>query len=701
MTRRHLTLALAAASLLAACGKMLSAILRPDIAEARWSLRPALWAGLAGLAVLLAADSVPAQERTEKPPLHGQEWMAITGKPLGATAGAKIFERGGNAVDAACAMIAATATMWDTLHWGGETQALIWHPVEKRVIAINALGVAPSGATVEFFRSRGMLYPPEHGPLAAVTPGTPGGILVMLAEYGKLSLAEVLAPAITLADGYPIEAQTADAIERNKAKIKEWPDSARVMLPHAIKPGAPHAARGNGPAAAGREAPRAGEIFRQPELAATLRKLVEAEQRALKRGATRQQAIMAAYERFYRGDIAAEFAGAVQTAGGLITREDLARWQVKIEASRSTTYRGVEVHKLDTWVQGPVMLQALNILEQFDLKSMGYNSARYLHTLYQAMNLSFADRDFYYGDPAFPPEEPIAGLLSKDYARARAVLIGERNDPRMGPGDPYPFQGGVNPYADLLRAWPPAPTPTSPAPTSPTPTGTAPRPYTPSGVAPPTARLGDSPPTADGPWPDDHQAFYRGTTSVVAADKDGWLVAVTPSGGWVPAVIAGKTGIGLSQRLQSFVLDPRENPFNVLEPGKRPRATLTPALALRDGKPWLAFAVQGGDSQDQNLLQFFLNRVEFGMTPQQAAEAANMNSFQLRDSFGDHASKPGRMLLDDEVPRWVRSDLVSRGYTLEFQPRTAGPITAIEVDAVNGTLWGGVSNHGEDHGVAW
>jgi len=642
----------------------------------------------AAFIAVLACWPLAAQDRTEKPPLHGQEWMAITGKPLGATAGAKMFERGGNAIDAACAMIAATATMWDTLHWGGETQALLWHPVEKRVIAINALGVAPTGATVEFFRSRGMAYPPEHGPLAAVTPGTPGGLLVMLAEYGKLSLAEVLAPAIVLADGYPIEAQTADAIERNKAKIKEWPDSARIMLPHASKPRAP--------AAAGRETPRAGEIFRQPELAATLRRLVEAEQRALKRGASRKQAIMAAYERFYRGDIAVEFAGAVQAAGGLITREDLSRWQVKIEASRSVTYRGVEVHKLDTWVQGPVMLQALNILEQFDLKSMGYNSARYLHTLYQAMNLSFADRDFYYGDPAFPPEEPISGLLSKDYARARAVLIGEHNDPRMGPGDPYPFQGGVNPHADLLRAWPPAPAPASPAPA-----GTAPRPYTPSGVAPPTARLGHAPPTARAAMADDHEAFYRGTTSVVAADKDGWLVAVTPSGGWVPAVIAGKTGIGLSQRLQSFVLDPRENPFNVLEPGKRPRATLTPALALREGKPWLAFAVQGGDSQDQNLLQFFLNRVEFGMTPQQAAEAANMNSFQLRDSFGDHASKPGRMLLDDEVPRWVRNDLVSRGYTLEFQSRTAGPITAIEIDPLTGTFWGGVGNHGEDHGIAW
>ena len=282
------------------------------------------------------------------------------------------------------------------------------------------------------------------------------------------------------------------------------------MLPHRAKPGAAPAAAGAPGAPDGREAPRAGEIFRQPELAATLRKLVEAEQRALKRGATRKQAIMAAYERFYRGDIAAEFADAVQAAGGLITRDDLARWQVKIEAPRSTTYRGVEVYKLDTWVQGPVMLQALNILETFDLRAMGYNSARYLHTLYQAMNLSFADRDFYYGDPAYPPAEPILGLLSKDYARERAKLIGERNDPRMGPGDPYPFQGGVNPYTDLLRAWPPADA-------APDATDTAPRPFTPSGVAPPTARQDSAPPTAR--FDDAHEAFYRGTTSVVAADK--------------------------------------------------------------------------------------------------------------------------------------------------------------------------------------
>ena len=627
-----------------------------------------------------------SQERTQKPPLHAREWLAVTGKPLAATAGAKIFERGGNAVDAACAMIAATSTMWDTLSWGGETQALIWHPKLKKVIAINALGVAPSGATAEFFRAQGMKYPPEHGPLAAVTPGTPGGLLVMLAEYGTLSLADVLAPAISMADGYPIEAEAANAIERDKALLKRWRSSARIMLPHSAD------AAGRG----GREAPLAGEIFRQPELAATLRKLVEAEKRALARGASRKQAIMSAYERFYRGDIAADFVAGVQAEGGLITRDDLARWQVKIEEPRHTNYRGIEVYKLDSWVQGPVMLQALNILENFDLAAMGYDSARYLHTLYQAMNLAFADRDFYYGDPAFPPAEPMQGLLSKDYAKKRAAEIGPRNDPYAGPGDPYPYQGASNPFEDLRRARIESLRPSSGNPA----TDGAAKPYTPSGVAPPTAAL-----TAAGSssafGSDEHEPFYRGTTSVVAADKEGWLVAVTPSGGWIPAVIAGTTGIGLSQRMQSFVLDARENPFNVVEPGKRPRATLTPSLALKDGKPWLAFAVQGGDSQDQNLLQFFLNMVEFNMTPQEAVEAANMNSFQLFDSFGAHARLPGRMLLDDEVPNWVRRELVQRGYKLEFKSRTAGPINAIMVDPAHGTLWGASGNHGEDYGIGW
>ena len=195
--------------------------------------------------------------------------------------------------------------------------------------------------------------------------------------------------------------------------------------------------------------------------------------------------------------------------------------------------------------------------------------------------------------------------------------------------------------------------------------------------------------------------IYRGTTSVVAADQEGWIVSMTPSGGWLPAVIAGHTGIGMSQRMQAFVLDAAENPFNVVEPGKRPRATLTPTLAFRDGKPWLAFAVQGGDTQDQNLLQFFLDIVEFGMTPQQAAEAPNFNSWQMHDSFDQHEIFPGRILLNNSTPDWTRRELRARGYMPEYGSRTSGPINAILLDQQHGTLWGASSNNGEDYGIAW
>ncbi len=615
---------------------------------------------LSALALTLTAATTPSSpllaQRTVKPVLHGQHWVAITGKPLGATAGAMMFQRGGNAVDAAVAMLAATATMWDVLSWGGETQALIYNPTTKQVIGINALGVAPSGATPGAYRERGLEYPPEYGPLAAVTPGTPGGLFVMLADYGTLSLEEVLAPAIQMADGYPIEAQAADAIERHKERIKQWKYSRQVYLTH---PGAE------------REAPNPGEIFRQPDLAATLRKLVAAEQQALAAGKSRRDAISAAYDRFYKGDIAKEFVRGAREEGALITMEDLANWQVYVEQPVSTNYKGIEVYKLTTWVQGPVMLQALNILENFDLTSMGYNTTRYIHTLYQTMNLAFADRDFYYGDPYYPPEEPVDGLLSKEYAKQQASRINwNRNDPAVKPGDPYPFMGQSNPYLHLLEQWP-------------------------RGVP---ATTSASLPASDRAF---EETFYRGTTSIQAADKEGWVVSITPSGGWIPAVIAGRTGVGLSQRAQSFVLDEVENPFNVMEPGKRPRATLTPGMALKDGRPFLSFAVQGGDTQDQNLLQFFLNVVEFGMNVQEAAEAANITSYQLRNSFDDHRSRPGRLTLNEAVPPWVRRQLETMGYDIDVRPLTSGPINAIYFDWAQGSFWGGSSNYGEDYGIAW
>jgi gamma-glutamyltranspeptidase / glutathione hydrolase len=623
------------------------------------------------LAIVLIFPSSLEAQRTQKPPLHGKHWMAITGKPLAATAGSMIFQKGGNAVDAACAMIAATSTMWDTLSWGGETQALIYNPHTEKVIGINALGVAPSGATAAFYKSKGMKYPPEYGPLAAVTPGTPGGILVMLAEFGKLSLKEVLGPSIQLADGYPIEAQLANTIEREKKRLKEWRYSRDLLLPHLGEK---------------REAPEAGEIFRQPDLAVTLRKLVEAEQQALASGKNRKAAIYAAYDRFYKGDIASELARGVKEEGGLITTADLASWQVRIEEPVKTNYRGIEVYKLTHWTQGPALLQALNILENLDLKPMGYNSSRYIHALYQAMNLAFADRDFYYGDPYFPPEEPIRGLLSKEYAKQRAAQINwERNDPGVRPGDPYPFQGQTNPYRALLEQWTISPATT----TTSTPAAT-------EDVVRPIGQF-----SAGAAADNFNRSFYAGTTSVEAADEEGWVVSVTPSGGWIPAVIAGHTGVGLSQRAQSFVTDAKENPFNVIEPGKHPRVTLTPTIALNNGKPYLAFAVQGGDSQDQNLLQFFLNVVEFGMTVQEAVEAPNINSFQMRSSFGEHETRPGRILLADSTPPWTRSELRRMGYELTFEERTSGPINAIMLDVKHGTMWGGSSNHGEDYGIAW
>jgi len=614
------------------------------------------WKPLILILMLLLASSKMTALRTEKPVLHGRHWVAITGKPLAATAGAKLFIQGGNAVDAACSMLAATCTMWDVLGWGGETQVLIYNPHTQQVIGVNALGVAPTGATAEFFKERDLEYPPAYGPLAAVTPGTPGGLLVMLAEFGRLSLKEVLQPSIEMAEGYPIERQAADSIERQKERIKEWPYSKDVFLPHLGEE---------------REAPQAGEIFRQPDLLDTLKKLVEAEQKALEEGKSRKEAIYAAYDRFYKGDIAEEFVRGSQEQGGLITLEDLANWQVYLEDPVKTTYKGIDVYKLTSWVQGPVMLQMLNMLEDIDLKKMGHNSVNYIHTLYQVMNLAYADRDFYYGDPYFPPEEPIEGLLSKEYAKERVKLINWNvNDAEVKPGDPYPFQGKENPFKDLLEKW--------------------------TNVG----KVEEENMRAER-WAKFQEEFFLGTTSIQACDEEGWIVSATPSGAWIPACIAGKTGIGMSQRMQSFVLHGEMNPFNVVEPGKRPRATLTPGLAIKDGKPYLSFAVQGGDTQDQNLVQFFLNVVEFGMGVQEACEAPNIVSYQMQSSFGEHEAWPGKLTLNEKTPPTVKENLELIGYDVNLSSHTSGPINAIFFDWAHGTFWGGSSNHGEDYGIAW
>jgi gamma-glutamyltranspeptidase/glutathione hydrolase len=312
------------------------------------------------------------------------------------------------------------------------------------------------------------------------------------------------------------------------------------------------------------------------------------------------------------------------------------------------------------------------------------------------MNLAYADRDFYYGDPNFPPEEPIRVLLSKDYARERLKLIDwKKNSPDIRPGDPYQFEGKPNPFLRYLTNWSNIP------------------PNKNDGGGSRSTALSESEQRGEIRQQSDARTrleedqaqfdadFRAGTTSIQAADEKGWAISVTPSGGWLPACVAGNTGVGMSQRMQSFVLDEAENPFNVVAPGKRPRVTLTPSLALKNAKPFLCFSVQGGDTQDQNLLQFFLNIVEFNMTVQEACEAANITSYQMRSSFGEHKAEPGRVTLNEEVPFWVRRELTRMGYKLDFAKKTSGPITAIYFDQEHGTLWGGASNHGEDYGIAW
>jgi gamma-glutamyltranspeptidase/glutathione hydrolase len=623
-------------------------------------------------------------QKTEKPPLHGKHWMAITGKPLGAESGAQIFQQGGNAVDAACAMLASMCTQWAVLSWGGETQAIIYNPKTKKVISIDALGFAPGAATAAYYRSKGYYFPPEYGPLAAVTPGTPGGLCYMLAEYGTMSLKQVLAPAMQLAAGYPIEAMAANSMQKNMSMIKQWPYSSKVFITH---PGEK------------REAPEPGEIFVQKDLLVMLTKMVDAEDQAIRQNKSRKEAIYAAYDRFYTGDIAREFVRGCQEQGGLISMEDLAKWKPVEEEPLHVNYKGIEVYKLQQWSQGPVLLQSLNILENIDLHVMGYNSTKYIHTLYQTMNMAFADRDFYYGDPYFSPGEPIKGLLNKEYAKQRAATIQyDHNDSIATPGDPYPYEGKTNPYAELLKSrfgnsWP------------------AGKSITLSVVPSPLGQQEEALSLKPSALSTNDEALYqdrlwRGTTSIEACDEAGWVVSVTPSGGWLPACIAGNTGVGMSQRMQSFVLDSTLNPFNVLEPYKKPRVTLTPSFAMKDGKPFLSFAVQGGDTQDQNLLQFFLNIVEFNMTIQQATEAANVNTEQLWLSLGgdkreDRAPRPGYILLNNKIPEAIRKELQQMGYTLRFAERTSGPLNAIYYDWKHGSFWGGSSNYGEDYGIGW
>jgi gamma-glutamyltranspeptidase/glutathione hydrolase len=528
----------------------------------------------------------------------------------------RIFYYGGNAVDAGVAtMLAASVVEFSHFGLGGEAPILV-RTKDGKVHAIAGVGTMPKLATAQFFRDHKvteeeMTSPPEAGglknwvPVAgilpALVPGMVEAALVTLREYGTKSFAEVVQPAIELADGFPIDEMRVNAIVNSVKYLEAWPDSRRTFLPN----GRP---------------PQPGDIFRQADLARTLRAMADAEKHAAAGGANRNKAIDAVRDFFYRGEIAHRIDSFSKAHSGLIRYEDMAAFHVEPEEPVSTTFKGYTVYKPGFWSQGPSMLEALNILEGYDIQGLRLNSADYIHTLVEALKLAYADRDTYYGDPKFN-KIPTATLLSKEYAAERRKLITEQASLEFRPGKigDKPMQHPV--HADIQRY----------------------------------------------PIPDALMA--KDTTCVDAIDKDGVAFSATPSGAWMPTYLAGDTGVPLTQRAQSFLLVPGHP--NELAPGKRPRVTLSPTLVTAPDRTVIALSTPGGDNQDQSLLQVLFHSIFFGMNAQFAVEAGRFQTEHLVSSFDNHAMSPGTLLLDERTSPAVIAELQRRKHIVDIRTRYA------------------------------
>ncbi|HVW86369.1 MAG TPA: gamma-glutamyltransferase family protein, partial [Bryobacteraceae bacterium] len=500
----------------------------------------------------IATAAVLAQNpSTMFPPVRGTHYMVGGGNNLVVAAGIQILDQGGNAVDAGVAStLAAAVTELDHFGLGGEMPAII-KMKDQPAVVISGVGTAPALATPAFFNSRkpepweekATMPPiPANGILAATVPGVFDGLMLALEKYGTMSFAQVVAPALGYTRGFAAPEIFSNYITSSQQYLQLWPVSLKFFQP-------------NG------HIPAPGELFAEPSLTRTIEQLIAVEKKT--RG-KRAKKIEAVRNYFYRGPLAKQIGDFSEKNGGLLRYSDMAAFHAEVDAPRTTEYRGYTINKPGFWTQGPVMLEALNILEGFDLKAMGHNSPRYLHTVIEAVKLAFADRDRYYGDPKFSkiPEET---LLSKEYAADRRKLI----DPEHASMESRPGAfGGPLPMTQTTMA---------------------------------TSGVND-------------------TTCVNAVDAHGNVFSATPSGAWLPSVIAGDTGIPLGTRLQSLLVNSPAH-ANALAAGKRPRVTLSPTMVLKDGKPFLALSTPGGDNQDQALLQVILNIIEFGMTPQHAVES--------------------------------------------------------------------------------
>ena len=585
-------------------------------------------------------------ERPLRNPARGSRGAVAAGSDSAADAGMRIFFKGGNAVDAGIAtMFAASIVEYSHFGFGGEAPILI-RAKDGRVYSIAGVGAMPKMATADFFRHRRMLpgevqnmepnglkgFIPVAGLMPALVPGMVEAGLVALKHFGSKPFAEVIAPAIELADGAPIDEMRAGSIARSRRFFELWPTSKAVFTP-------------------GGRVLAPGEIFRQPDLARTLRAMVDTEAAALKAGATREAAIDRVRDFFYRGDIARRIGEFSKANNGLLRYEDMAAFRLEPEESATTNYRGYTVHKPGFWSQGPSMLETLNILEGYDLRAMHHNSSKYIHTLVEALKLAYADRDTYYGDPKFS-NIPAERLLSKEYAAERRRLIGDRASMEFIPGEIGGKRGKHPSESEIVQA-----------------------------------KIDDA-------------LMARDTTCINAMDKDGMVFAATPSGAWLPSVIAGDTGIPLTERAQSFLLV--EGHPNELAGGKRPRVTLSPTLVTKDGQPYLALATPGGDNQDQSLLQLLLNVIEFGMNAQNAVEAPRFQTRHLVSSFDNHAMNRGDLRVDERINPQALAELADRGHKAGANSRFNSGAAPVMIKLLpNGVIEAGADPYAYRESRAW
>jgi len=584
----------------------------------------------------IAQEPDAALPRTMRPVIRGRQAAVSSMKAEATEAASRILQTGGNAFDAVVGGQAALAVTDFALNGvGSDAVVLVYDARAKKVLSINAEPRAPKLATIEWYeKNSGGKIPVSDGLLSGGLPGVVDAWYILLDRWGTMSFEQVLQPAIDLAEnGFPLSEARAHTITSARAqKILKYPSTIKIYKPKG-------------------EAPEAGEIFKNPDLARTLKKLVEAERANKAKG--RHEALKAARDRFYTGDIAREMAAFSEANGGLFRYEDFAEYTAKVETPVSTDYRGYQVYKNPSASQGPTELIALNLLEGYDLKALGHNSVDFISTNVEVMKLAMADREKFLGDMDFI-KIPYDGLLSKDYARERRKLV----DPakaslELRPGSPEKFVAGATerPWHVVL----------------------------------------------------DGEADFNGDTSYIAiVDKDRNMVSFEPSLHSVfgTGVVMGNTGIIFNCRGDYYSLVRGE--ANALEPGKRPRSTLQSTLVMKDGQPFMITGSPGGDDQVMVTMQTLVNVIDFGMNVQQAIEAPRWETRSFPSSPFPHTMVPGDMAVEERIPEATQKELIARGHKLRVAPPwSLASSAAIIVDTKTDVLSAGADPRVEAYAWAW